>query len=312
MTTAQNNDQRKAEADQRAAARDAFKARIRTLAEEYMAASPLSVSPEVQRQHIDRVIMAFRTLAAKDPNFYSCDVVSLARALALTVMSGLSPFGAQPECDIIIRAKRGKVGGQWKDVGHEASWQIGWRGYLALARRAGQTVKAMPVFEGEHFVWEEGLHARLEHKPTAQGLDFDKLVCCYVVVVSEHGRDFRVCPRAVIEDRRNRSDGWKSFQADKIKSTPWSTDPVAMAMKTAVRYAAQRGTLILDEVGNHVLQADYEDGDERVDPIDVPAEPVPERRALPDNSGWEALDEALEKADEKAVERVEREPGQDG
>ncbi len=34
---------------------------------------------------------------------------------------------------------------------------------------------------------------------------------------------------------RDRSDGWKAFKADKIKSTPWSTDWSEMARKTVFR-----------------------------------------------------------------------------
>ena len=291
--------------------REKFANLVARMAEEYMVASPLSVRVEEQRQHIDRVRLAFRALAARTPDLYRCDATSLGRVLALTVMTGLSPFGAHNECDIIVRTKRGKVDGQWRDVGHEATWQIGWRGYLALARRSGCVVKVSPVFDGDYFEYEEGLDPKLVHRPDlAAAPDFDALVCCYVTVHYPDGRkDFRVCPRGVILDRRNRSDGWQSFQKQAIKSTPWSTDPVAMAMKAAVRWAAQRGTLPLDELASYAQQADYDDGDERLD------QSLPTPRALP-----EYLDEAPPTgSDEQALDalvppeaRAEREPGQEG
>lgn len=285
---------------------------VAKMAEEYLVASPLSVRVEEQRQHIDRVRLAFRALAARTPDLYRCDATSLGRVLALTVMTGLSPFGAHNECDIIVRTKRGKnEQGRWVDVGHEATWQIGWRGYLALARRSGCVVKVSPVFDGDYFEYEEGLDPKLVHRPDLSAApDFDKLVCCYVTVHYPDGRkDFRVCTRGVILDRRNRSDGWQSFQKQAIKSTPWSTDPVAMAMKAAVRWAAQRGTLPLDELASYAQQADYDDGDERLD------SGLPTPRALP-----EYLDDAPTVLDdEKALEalvppeaRDEREPGQEG
>lgn len=304
MTQAQNPP-----APQEQNPREKFARVVAAMAEEYMAASPLSVSLDEQRRHVDRVRLAFRALAARTPDLYKCDPGSLGRVLALTVMTGLNPFGAHNECDIIVRTKRGKNDqGRWVDVGFEATWQIGWRGYMALARRSGCVVKVTPVFESDYFEYEEGLDPRLIHRPDMTAApDFEKLVCCYVTVHYPDGRkDFRVCPRGVILDRRSRSDGWQSFQKNAIKSTPWSTDPVAMAMKAAIRWAAQRGTLPLDELASYAQQADYEDGDEKVEVVRTPEplalpEYLPDADALADDAALNAL-----------VPPEMREPGQEG
>lgn len=116
---------------------------------------------------------------------------------------------------------------------------IGYKGLIELMYRSGivASVKSTPVFEGDVFEYQYGLHPDIIHKPsTAPGrYNPSKLTHVYPVVrLREAGMDpiWDVLSKDQIELRKRRSASAKS------SSSPWTTDPVAMAMKTGIRAIA--------------------------------------------------------------------------
>jgi recombinational DNA repair protein RecT len=300
-----------------------FLALIRMVAQEFANAAPLSVPKEGVARAIDRVMLAFRAQAAQKPEIYECTPQSIGRALSLSALTGLMPGGPMPEVDLIPRKTRVKEGSRWVDGPKELQWQIGWRGYKTLAARAGCLAKPVLVFEGEHFEWSEGMESTLRHRPSPGSrmvLDADSLaplVCGYVVVSYADGRkDFVVLDRDGIAKRRDRSDGWRQWKEGKIKSTPWSEWPDEQALKTCMRYAAQRGVLLMDDVARYALDADG--AEDRPIVVDVPAvtaapmlaAPATERPALTDRGGLDDLEADLLTPEEREREAVRAEqPG---
>ena len=72
---------------------------------------------------------------------------------------------------------------------------------------------------------------KLVHEPDVFG-ERGPIVGYYAVVKYRDGdSDFEPLTIAQAHAIRDRSDGWKAFKADKIKSTPWSTDEVEMSKK---------------------------------------------------------------------------------
>lgn len=283
--------------------RERFLELIRTAAADFALAAPLSVPRADVQRAIDRVVLSFRAAAVSRPAMYECTPASVARAIALCALTGLMPGGAVPEVDLIPRSSRIKdAEGRWVDGPKELQWQVGWRGYKTLAARAGCLAKPVAVYAEDDWQWEEGLDSTLRHKPRIGGprlVDnvetLAPLVAVYVVATYPDGRkDFLVMERDQIAKRRDSSDGWKAYKKDQIKSTPWSEWPDEMALKTAMRYAASRGLLLLDDVARYAF-----DADERADSVapsatvvDVTPRPqaAEQRPALPDRGGLDDLE----------------------
>jgi recombination protein RecT len=306
-------------ADPARQAREAFLRTLRQAADEFAGAQPLSVPADAMKRSMDRVFLAFRQLAIVNPDVMLCTPQSIARALALCGLTGLLPGGANPEVDILPRQSRRKdEHGNWGNGPLELQWQVGWRGYVTLALRAGERVKAVNVFEGERFVWEEGLDAKLIHAPgrnrtiteEAAKQDLAPLAATYAVVTHSDGtKDFLVVPLDEILKRRNSSDGWRAWRDNKIKSTPWGAWPESMVLKTAIRAAAQRGVLALDDVARYAMEVDGHEDAAPATVIDVPtSQPVPQRSITDHRSSTlDGLEESLGAREPERVETPKRE-----
>lgn len=105
-----------------------------------------------------------------------------------------------------------------------------YRGLIKLTRNSGDIgrFEAHPVYDGDYFEYEFGLHPRLSHRPGGE-TDPKKIVFAYAVAEAKDGswRQFDVMTRAEIDAIRARS---------KAKNNgPWVTDFGAMACKTVVK-----------------------------------------------------------------------------
>lgn len=118
----------------------------------------------------------------------------------------------------------------------EPSALIGVNGLLKLVRQSGlvTSVTTEIVYEHDTFDVSLGLHRDLIHKPELMR-DPGPAKFVYAVAHVEGEAVFRVMGMAEVEKHRAASDGWKAFSAGRIKSTPWSEWPEAMAKKTVLR-----------------------------------------------------------------------------
>jgi recombinational DNA repair protein RecT len=280
-----------------------FVAVLRTAAVEFMKSTPLYIPEERQGQAMHRVVTAMKSAALRKPEIASATPESIGRSMALSALTGLLPGGPLPEVDLIPRRRKIKPTdpnhrGQWPEV-TEVDWQIGWRGYLKLAERAGADVQTpVCVFEGEKFVWKEGLNRVLDHEPGRIRNNFAKLTHCYIVVTKPGGKvTFLVVTREEIEERRAKSEAWRNLQAyleaekkgevprwpakqgqavgdPKARpDSPWADWPIPMAMKTTVRYAASRELFPMDDVGK--VAFDHDARKDVIDSLDIGAVVAP-------------------------------------
>src|SRR5690606_10624394 len=116
------------------------------------------------------------------------------------------------------------------------------RGLIKLGRQSGEIsmIYAHEVHANDVLDVDQGAEKKLVHKPNLFG-DRGPLVGYYAVVKYKDGDfDFEPLTIAQAHKIRDRSDGWKAFQAGKIKSTPWATDEEEMAKKTAIRRLTKR------------------------------------------------------------------------
>lgn len=115
----------------------------------------------------------------------------------------------------------------------EATFLMGYKGMIDLARRSGQIrdISARAVYEGDTFEFEYGLNETLRHIPGSGEKLPDKLTHVYCVVhFTDGGHYIDVMTRSEIEERRKRSQAGNSG--------PWVSDYEAMAKKTVIRRAA--------------------------------------------------------------------------
>lgn len=114
--------------------------------------------------------------------------------------------------------------------GSDCQLIVGYQGMVDLAWRAGTSVRANLVREGDEFDVEYGLHQNLHHKPLFEA-ERESRPLKYVYAIGNPGRGldpvFRVLSRSEVEVFRKRSKS--------PNSGPWATDYEPMAMKTAVR-----------------------------------------------------------------------------
>ncbi|WP_082072739.1 recombinase RecT [Hyphomicrobium sp. 99] len=124
------------------------------------------------------------------------------------------------------------------DYNGEAQYRPMIRGLLKLAYQSGELkgIVVEVVRQGDVF----------RHRPTnllepiTHEIDHDAergepRVVYAMAELKEGGIVHEVMSVAAINRIRDRSDGWKAFQAGKIKSTPWGTDWEEMARKTVFR-----------------------------------------------------------------------------
>ena len=165
----------------------------------------------------------------------------------------------------------------------ECQLQIGYRGYIELARRSGEIrdIYAEVVREGDTFEVKKGLHRDLVHVP-ASG-ERGNLTHAYAVAhFMSGGFAFEVLDEEAVAMRRAQSDSWRSEKARPY--SPWTTATESMWKKSAVRAlvpylplsAEVQRDLAADEarlaLGDREITVDTTAADE--DDLSMPAEPL--------------------------------------
>lgn len=209
---------------------DAFKSRV--LPEEkarlLYTALPSHISPERFDRNLINALMA-------NPDLLDCDPLMVYREVSKAAGLGLLLDPQLGEAYIII-------GYNGKTQRKEPQLRIGYKGMCKLARQTGSvsTIYAHEVCAADKIECHMGTEKRLVHTPklfTDRGL----VVGFYAVINFKDGSfDFEPMSVGQTQAIRDRSDAWKAFKANKIKSTPWSTDEDEMAKKTVLRRLLKR------------------------------------------------------------------------
>lgn len=184
------------------------------------------MAPEIQRAlpaHMkpDRLARIFLTEIRRTPALLTCNQQSLLAAVMQSAQLGLEP-GLLGHCYIL-------------PYGKEATFIIGYKGMIDLARRSGniETIYAHVVYKNDHFVLEYGLEEKLEHIPWHLRNDCEPtedggIKGFYMMAkFKDGGRYFHYMSKDEIDKHRARSKA--------ANSGPWVTDYVEMGKKTVVR-----------------------------------------------------------------------------
>jgi len=209
------------------------------------------VKPDVA----SRLLRLILVEAALNPAILDATPQSIMRAVFLSAQLQLEPGAVKGELYFIPRKSRVKQGDRWVDGVVELQCQIGYKGYLTLARRSGliSMVDAHVVYAGDQYDLRYGTDPAMVHipKPGIDRTNTDDIIAAYAVVKLRDGSTYyEWLWRDEIDARRGRSDAAKAFDQGKIKSTPWATDYAAMARKTAIRALFTSGRVpMADQLG---------------------------------------------------------------
>lgn len=245
------------------------------------------MKPQIQKalpRHLtaDRLARIAYTTIRTTPKLLKCNMSSLMGAVMQSAQLGLEP-NLLGQCYIIPYKA-------------EATFIIGYRGMIELARRSGniQTIYAHEVRENDEFEYEYGLNPTLVHKPAMK--DRGEIIGSYLVAKFKDGGEyFEFMPLEDILKRKAKSPVAKS------EFSPWNDDLgfVEMCNKTVIRHGFKYLPVSIEimknleyaDESNHNLEevaenTDYYDADYSVN------EDEPEKKSAEDDL-VAAADEAL-------------------
>lgn len=175
---------------------------------------------------IGLVKVAYAAVQA-NPGLARCSIQSLVRSVAEAAQLGFSVDSSLGHAYLVPYKGAAKM-------------IVGYRGFEQLAYRSGlvKRIHADVVFQFDEFEYVEGSETVFRHRRPALGEPRGEVVGAYATATL----DPNVAPLIAVLDleelhaRRSKSASWKRKPVD----SPWTTDPVAMYRKTAIRALASR------------------------------------------------------------------------
>jgi recombination protein RecT len=231
--------------------------------------------PMTARKYLtpDRMVKVAITAISKTPALLNCDRGSILAAVMEMSQLGLELGGAMGHA-YLIPFKRTAVP------------IIGYRGYIALARRSGEieSVSAQVVFSRDQFELDLGSGDAPKHYPCLED-DRGEVVAVYCVArFKDGGKHVEYMTVSDVKKIQARSPSVRAG-----RPSPWDTDWNEMAKKTVVRRAAKYWPLSIE-------LADALDHDNRTDGglevIDITPKPIDDDEPEPE-SRTEEVTEAL-------------------
>lgn len=142
------------------------------------------------------------------PKLLECDRISLLSAFAKSAQFRFMPSNVGGECYIL-------------PYGSQAKFQLGYQGIITLLFRTGKisTITSHIINANDIFEYEEGLDAKLVHKPAMFGKAKGDAIGVYTVVTMTDGnKSFKVMDKEGVMGIK------KLSKAQSSKESPWNSD----------------------------------------------------------------------------------------
>lgn len=224
-----------------------FESIIRSCAPQLQSVMPKGFKAE---RLVQMAISAYKTT----PNLSECSMQSILSCCLRCATLGMEPSA-------VDGLGRAYIIPRWngKTRSYEAQFQLGKNGMIELVQRSGQvsSIRTQCVFEDDDFEYyedQDGLH--FHYRPNLDAPhDDDHFKLVYLSArLKDGGSVFLAMGRKEVEQVRERSQS--RDRSGKVVG-PWSSDFLAMAEKTVVRRAFNRGMLPRTvEVAKDVMQDD--------------------------------------------------------
>lgn len=176
-----------------------------------------------------RLYQMYVSTINREPQLASCSVESVLSCFMRCTSLGLEPSNVNGLGMAYILPFGNK---NYRTGQKEATFILGYRGIIDLARRSGQLrdISARAVHEGDEFDYAYGLDEHLNHVPCAKP---GKLTHVYMVANFKDGGHYM---QVMGIDEINAA--MKRSPSARKPTSPWHTDFEAMAKKTVIRRAA--------------------------------------------------------------------------
>lgn len=206
---------------------DRSRSKMADVSDQLKAKAPLLQAMLPKEVTPDRMRALVLTSFQRQPKLMQCSTPSILQCVFEAAKVGLEPDTIGQDCHIIPRKNRGQM---------EATFQIGFRGAMKLARRASvRQIWSDAVRLHDRFEWTKGMDPKLVHEiprddegAPLSDAERGELICAYA------------CARF--------PDGFVQFEvvtADDVKraqqsafvnnDSPWKTHAAAMWRKTAIK-----------------------------------------------------------------------------
>lgn len=191
---------------------------------------------------VDKMIQVALSSISRNPKLLGCSRRSLMGSILESAQLGLVLDGLLGQAYLI-------------PYGGQATLQIGYKGYIALASRSVQVshISAQPVYAADQFNYTLGTSTSIEHKPSLT--DRGQLIAAYAVVhYASGGTDAEIVTPEDIAVAK------KASKTAQRSDSPWQSHEPEMWRKTAIRKLCKRVPLspeltraaTLDEYGDFV------------------------------------------------------------
>lgn len=173
----------------------------------------------------DRFIRAAHSALNSSTELANCTQNSFLGALMNSAQLGLEPNTPLGQAYLIPYAGK-------------CQFQIGYKGMLELARRAGVTVQVHEIKQNDKFEYQYGLNPDLKHTPILG--DRGPTIGYYCIWKSKDGAfGIEVASRSDIEK-------FAKLKSKAYNDGPWKTDFDAMAKKTVIKQALKYAPLSVE------------------------------------------------------------------
>lgn len=197
-----------------------------------------SIESAVGKENTTLFLTPIVAAVQTNPKLAECTSASILSAGLQGFSLKLAPSPQLGQFYLVPHKTRKKIGNQWVEV-KEATFQLGWKGYVQLAIRSGQykSIVVSEIKEGEAVY--NPITEDISLSPIMDPVEREKAKTVGYFASFELTNGFKkqiFSPKAHIEAHAKRySDAYRYDLESGKKSSPWSTDFDAMARKTLIR-----------------------------------------------------------------------------
>lgn len=200
----------------------------------------------------DRMLRLVVNAIKRTPKLMECSPQSMLGAVMTSAALGLEPNTIQQQAFLIPFKGRAKRGDKWVDV-YEVQFQIGARGFVTLAHRAGVRMIADAIHQFDIFDHEVGSETFLRFKKNLQ--QRGELIGSFSHAKFSEGETVCVLPLEELLKIRGRSETYRALEGavriaesdtdrakaqKKLDETPWSMWADDMVAKSALKKHAKQ------------------------------------------------------------------------
>lgn len=188
-----------------------------------------AVPAQISADRFSRIVLS---ALSSTPKLMECTKVSFCGAMMQAAQLGLEPNTALGQAFLIPRYNR-------KKGVTECTFQIGYRGMIELAYRAGITsCAAHEVYSNDEFSFEYGEFPHLVHKPVLKNRG--DVIAFYATWTNKDAHGFEVMSLETVQKFA------QEYSSTKGESGPWATNFIEMAKKTVIKQALKYARVTSD------------------------------------------------------------------